>query len=186
LEIHGELAYIEDFQKKYTDGQGNIFSSTYDTMSYLFGVRYLSQRETTYIFEYYRNGTGFTKEEFSDFYRLINRAYQSYLTNGSEVLLGKAMNLSKGNYGRPNPMKDYLYLRISQKEPFDILYFTPALTTILNLRDFSFSISPEVSYTAITNLELRLKANFLVGARDTEFGEKPNDFRLEFRARYYF
>jgi len=186
LEIHGELAYIEDFQKKYTDGQGNIFSSTYDTLSYLFGVRYLSQRETTYIFEYYRNGTGFTKEEFSDFYRLINRAYQSYLTNGSEVLLGKAMNLSQGNYGRPNPMKDYLYLRISQKEPFDILYFTPALTTILNLRDFSFSISPEVSYTAITNLELRLKANFLVGARDTEFGEKPNDFRLEFRARYYF
>jgi len=186
LEIHGELAYIEDFQKKYTDGQGNIFSSTYDTLSYLFGVRYLSQRETTYIFEYYRNGTGFTKEEFSDFYRLINRAYQSYLTNGSEALLGKAMNLSQGNYGRPNPMKDYLYLRISQKEPFDILYFTPALTTILNLRDFSFSISPEVSYTAITNLELRLKANFLVGARDTEFGEKPNDFRLEFRARYYF
>jgi len=186
LEIHGELAYIEDFQKKYTDGQGNIFSSTYDTLSYLFGVRYLSPRETTYIFEYYRNGTGFTKEEFSDFYRLINRAYQSYLTNGSEVLLGKAMSLSQGNYGRPNPMKDYLYLRISQKEPFDILYFTPALTTILNLRDFSFSISPEVSYTAITNLELRLKANFLVGARDTEFGEKPNDFRLEFRARYYF
>jgi len=100
--------------------------------------------------------------------------------------LAKAQNLSQGNYGRPNPGQDYLYLRVSQKEPFDILYFTPALTTIVNLKDSSFSIAPEVTYTGITNLELRLKAMFLVGGAETEFGEKPNDYRLEFRARYFF
>lgn len=186
FEIHGEFAYVQDFSKRYTDAQGNIINLTYDAMSFLLGIRYLSQRETTYIIEYYRNGTGFSKEEFADFYRLVNRAYESYLDTGSAALMGKVVNLSQGNYGRSNPMKDYLYLRISQKEPFDILYFTPALTTILNLRDLSFSISPEISYTAITNLDLRLKAYILIGARETEFGEKPNDFRLEFRARYYF
>jgi hypothetical protein len=49
-------------------------------------------------------------------------------------------------------MKDYLYLRISQKEPFNILYFTPAITSIVNVNDKSLSISPELLYTGITNL----------------------------------
>lgn len=186
LEVHGEFAYIEDFQKRYMDAKGNILSSTYDTASYLLGVRYLSQQETTYILEYYRNGTGFTKDEFRDFYQFVGRAYDNYLSTGSDTLLGRALNLSQGNYGRPNPMTDYLYLRVSQKEPFDILYFTPALTTIVNLNDSGFSIGPELAYTGITNLELRLKATFLVGGRETEFGEKPNDYRIELRARYYF
>lgn len=186
FEVHGEFAYIEDFQKRYMDARGNILSSTYDTASYLLGIRYLSDRETTYILEYYRNGTGFTEGEFQDFYRFVDRAYNQYLATGSEALLGRAVNLSQGNYGRPNPMKEYLYLRVSQKEPFDILYFTPSLTTIVNLHDSSFSITPEIAYTGITNLELRLKAMFLVGGGETEFGEKPNNYRIEFRARYYF
>ena len=186
FEIHGEFAYSEDFQKRYMDAKGNILSSTYDTVSYLLGVRYLTQRETTYILEYYRNGTGFTKDEVQDFYSFVDRAYDQYLATGSSAFLAKAQNLSQGNYGRPNPMTDYLYLRVSQKEPFDILYFTPALTAIVNLNDSSFSISPELAYTGITNWELRLKATFLVGGEETEFGEKPNDYRIELRARYYF
>lgn len=32
------------------------------------------------------------------------------------------------NSSRPNPGRDYLYARFSLKEPFDLLYFTPALT----------------------------------------------------------
>ena len=83
-------------------------------------------------------------------------------------------------------MSDYLYLRISQKEPFDILYFTPAITTILNLNDRSFTFSPEMVYTGITNLDLRLKASFITGSTGSEFGEKPFDFRLELRVGYYF
>ena len=83
-------------------------------------------------------------------------------------------------------MTDYLYLRISQKEPWDILYFTPAVTWIFNADDRSFSISPELLYTGITNLELRLKGTFLVGDDFSEFGEKQNDYRVELRVRYYF
>jgi len=37
-----------------------------------------------------------------------------------------------GNSGRPNPLRDYLYLGVSLMELFYILYVTPALTTILN------------------------------------------------------
>jgi hypothetical protein len=56
----------------------------------------------------------------------------------------------------------------------------------VNAEDWSYSLSPEIMYTGVTNLELRLKATVLAGDRLTEFGEKPNDWRAELRARYYF
>jgi len=41
-------------------------------------------------------------------------------------------------------------------------------------------------YTGITNLDLRLKAGFIAGENLSEYGERPNDYRVELRARYYF
>ena len=54
------------------------------------------------------------------------------------------------------------------------------------MTDKSFSLSPELLYTGITNLELRMKASFITGERLSEYGEKQNDYRVEFRMRYYF
>ena len=48
-------------------------------------------------------------------------------------------------------------------------------------------MTPELLYAPITNLELRLRTGFLVaGQRNSEFGEKQNDWRAELRVRYYF
>ncbi len=79
-------------------------------------------------------------------------------------------------------MRNYLSLRVSRKEPLDLLYFTPSITLIQNLDDGSRSLSPELSYTGITNLELRLRAFSLSGNRLSNFGEKQNERRLELRA----
>jgi hypothetical protein len=57
---------------------------------------------------------------------------------------------------------------------------------MMNLNDGSCSLTPELLYAGIINLELRLRAGFIIGTRNTEFGEKQNDYRLEFRAGYYF
>jgi len=186
FEVHGEFAFINDFKKRFIDSDGSVFEDEYDAKSYLLGIRYLTEKEATYIFEYYRNGTGFTSAEMKDYFSFINKGYDSYISTGSDTLLKKAVTITEGNYGRPNPMRDYLYLRVSQKEPFDILYFTPSITWIFNITDKSFSLSPELLYTAITNLELRLKASFIAGERLSDYGEKQNDYRIEFRARYYF
>jgi hypothetical protein len=121
-----------------------------------------------------------------DYFNFIDKGYDLFLKNGNDSVLKKAGSVTEGNYGRLNPAQDYLYLRVTQSEPFNILYFTPAITTIMNLKDYSFSMSPELLYTGITNLELRLKPSFLVGRGNTEFGEKLNDYRIEFRARYFF
>jgi hypothetical protein len=184
--VHGEFAFINNQTKKTIDSQGNISESKFDAKSYLLGVRYLTASDTTFILEYYRNGTGFSHLEMKDYFSFIDKGYDLFLSNGNDSLLKKASSVTEGNYGRPNPMQDYLYLRVTQKEPFDILYFTPAITGIMNLNDKSVSISPELLYTGITNLELRLKGIALVGQNGSEYGEKANDYRVELRVRYYF
>ena len=186
FEIHGEFTVIEDHRKRFIDESGTIFEKEFDAVSGLAGIRYLTERETTYILEYYRNEAGFTTDEMSDYFSFINTAYDSYLASGSDLLLKKGLNITEGNYGRMNPAREYLYLRISQKEPFDILYFTPSVTGILNINDKSYTLSPELLYTGITNLDLRLKAGFIGGDRLSEYGERQSDYRVEFRMRYYF
>jgi hypothetical protein len=186
FEIHGEFAFINDFEKRFIDSSGNLLDKQYDAKSFLAGLRYLTENDTTYILEYYHDGTGFTAGEIRDFSSFIDTGYDSFLSTGSDALLKRAASITQGNYGRSNPMREYLYLRVSRKEPFDILYFTPSATWIVNLSDKSFSLSPELLYTGVTNLELRLKAAFLAGERLSEYGEKQNDYRVEFRARYYF
>jgi hypothetical protein len=121
-----------------------------------------------------------------NFYSLIDHAYLSYLLTGDDSQLKFLSGEASLAYRTFAPMQDYLYFRISQKEPWDILYFIPSLTGIYNFTDQGFSLTPELLYFPITNLELRAKITILLGKGGSEFGEKQNDFRLEFRGRYYF
>jgi hypothetical protein len=185
LEIHGEWAYLINVETRFVNEQGQLFSRTADVMSYLLGLRYLTPQETTFILEYYRNGTGFMQREVQDFVTFVDDSYAAFQRTGDASGLERARTLAQGVYGRPNPMRQYLYFRASQKEPFDILYFTPALTSIVNLTDGSFNIIPELIYSPVTNLEVRLRGVGLFGGQGTEYGERQNDYRLELRVRYF-
>jgi hypothetical protein len=184
FEIHGEWAYINSYPKKILDEAGISYDEEETGSSYLLGIRFLTKTNTTFFLEYYRNGKGYTQGEMENYYGAIERAYEMFLETGDENDLQMASSLS--DYRTFTPARNYLYLRISQKEPFNILYFTPSITSICNLKDRSFSLAPELLYAPVTNLELRAKAMFLLGKKGTEFGEKQNDFRLELRFRYYF
>ncbi|MDO9243593.1 MAG: porin, partial [Rhodocyclaceae bacterium] len=179
LEIHGEWAKIRDFELRSVAPSGAVTTERRNVTSYLLGLRYLTEQDTTYILEYYRNGTGYTETQTQDFYRLIDNLQTNPL------LLNPARQISP-SYARANPGERYLYLRASQKEPFDIVYFTPSITLIGNLDDRSYSLTPELLYTGITNLDLRLRASWLSGKAGSEFGEKQNARRVELVARYYF
>jgi hypothetical protein len=186
LEIHGELARTEDTQRQATTATGQTTVTRSAATSWLLGTRYLTTLDTTYILELYRNGPGLSEEEMRGFTQFVDNAYAQYLATGNDAALARAANLARGGYARPNPGRSYLYLRASQKEPFDILYFTPAITVIANAEDRSTSIAPELLYAGINNLELRLRAFFLNGDAGSEFGERPNSRRLELQARLYF
>ena len=91
FEIHGEFAYIDDITKKTIDSVGNKTETIYDAKSYLLGIRYLTESDTTFICEYYWNGTGFTEEEMEGFFGLVDSGYNSYVTSSDETLLNKAI-----------------------------------------------------------------------------------------------
>jgi len=186
IEVHGEYARIDDFTRSTITADGSSHQTVYDTASWLLGLRYLTEKDTTYILEYYRNGTGFTEQEMGDYFTFVHNAYDLYLSTGNDALLQRATAVTEKSYGRANAGREYVYLRVSQKDPLDILYWTPALTMIVNAEDRSYSLSPEISYTGITNLDVRLKGMILAGDRLSEYGEKPYDYRVELRARYYF
>jgi hypothetical protein len=185
VEIHGEWAYLSEVETPVLDAAGNLTRTSSSARSYLLGLRYLSESEVTTILEYYHNGAGYTENELRDYYAFVHTAYDQFVATGDRTLLMRASSV-RSAYVRANPGRRYLYLRSSWKEPFDILYFTPSLTVIANLDDGSRSVAPELLYTGVTNLELRLRLFFLSGDRLTDFGEKQNNRRLELRARYYF
>jgi hypothetical protein len=187
LEVHGECAYMPGVTKLYLDNGGMVRNTRINAFAALGGIRYLTDIETTIIIEYYYNGSGMSFPKMRNYYFLIDKAhYIYYMTRRNELPFRLAEALTEGSYGKVNPMKNYLYLRISQKEPFDILYFTPALTVMFNIDDISFSLMPELLYAGINNLELRFRYTFLWGGRYSEFGEKPADHRWDLRVRYYF
>jgi len=184
IEIHGEGAYWTEYSKRVVDDESALDQKKRDGCSYLLGIRYLTKSNTTFFLEYYRNGRGYTQKEMEDYYSLIDSGYDMYLMSGIEDELDLASSFT--GFRTFSPAINYLFLRILQKEPFNIVYFNPSLTSICNLGDGSFSLVPELLYTPVTDLELRARAMFLVGNRGTEFGEKQNNFRLGLRIRYYF
>ena len=131
------------------------------------------------------NGTGYSETEARQFYQFVDTAFTQLDQTGNNALVQKVESLSQGGYGKPNPGKDYLYLRAQVKDALGIVYFQPAVTAMVNLQDGSFQLTPELDYTGVKNLELRLRLFLLQGGSGTDFGEKQVSRRLEFYARYY-
>ncbi len=177
LEFHGEWARTRAVDRATIDATGAISRSSADTTSLLLGLRYLTPGDTTLIAEWYRNGNGYARDELSDFLRLA--------ASGNPALLARARLVAPA-YTRPSAGREYFYLRASQKEPFDIVYLTPAITLMINRADRSWSLTPELAYNGFTNVDLRLRATWLGGGALTEFGEKPNARKIELSARLYF
>ena len=186
FEIHGEAAYVPEAERVILDEEGQPVRRSDSAASYLAGIRHLTEYDLTSIIEYYYNGLGFTEEELDRFYQRVAVGAEQRTLTGNAALLRQMQQLAAQGYARPNPGRHYLYARFSLKEPFDILYFTPALTTIFNLEDQSFSTTPELTYTGITNWELQLRFSLLNGGRASEFGEKQNSNKLELRVRSFF
>ena len=76
--------------------------------------------------------------------------------------------------------------RFRERFPASFFHQDVVAHQIANTGDRSYSIAPELLYTRVTNLELRLRAIVLRGGAGTDFGEKQSDRRIEFRVRWFF
>ncbi|MDZ7592145.1 MAG: hypothetical protein U5L05_15995 [Rubrivivax sp.] len=183
LEVHGEWARSLDATRRVLGGDGTVTSEQRHLDSWLLGARYLTASEITVLAELYRNGAGYSQTQLARFYNLLDAAFAA---GGGQNLQALARSLAQAGYGRANPGRDYAYLRISAKDPFDWLYVTPSLNSIVNLDDQSWQLTLELLYTGWQNVELRLRGILTQGDEATEFGEKPAAQRLELRLRWYF
>ena len=183
LEVHGEWARTLGAPRNTVSANGVASSSRTNFNSWLLGARYLTAGEVTWIGEYYRNGAGYSADQLDDYYRFLDTALDPY---ASPALADKARAVAQSGYGRSNPGRDYFYLKASVSEPFGWLYGAASITAMTNLHDGSYQITPEVSYTGFTNVELRGRIIFLGGQGHTEFGEKASSSRFEVYARLYF
>jgi hypothetical protein len=111
FEFHGELAVINNLKIGSVNEGGEGSHRRLDAVSYLLGLRYLTEKETTYILEYYRNGTGLTRDELKGFFRFVENSYEIFTTTGNDAGLRRARQMLKGAQGRPNPGQHYLYFR---------------------------------------------------------------------------
>ena len=186
FEVHGEAGYKLDVSRTVLDSSGQATSSRQNQLSYMLGIRYLNTIDTTFIAEYYHNGAGYNADELDAFFAYQDHAYRQWLATGNDAYMERANMATRPYYSQRNFGEDYFYLKITQKEPFDILYFSPWLTVIMNLQDLSFNLQPGMTYTPVTNLELNFRVGFPVGPSGTEFGEKQDVARPEIWVRYYF
>ncbi|MBC2694412.1 MAG: hypothetical protein HF982_03870 [Desulfobacteraceae bacterium] len=186
FEVHGEFAYLNKIKQAYLSKTGTIIKRERSVKKYLLGLRYLTESDITTIIEFYHNGNGFSETELDNFYQLVDNAESRFLSSGNNTFFQIAEDISQKGYGSPQAGRNYLYLKVNQKDPFDILYFTPGLIAILNLDDQSYSVTPEMLYTGFTNWELRMRFSFLNGGNLTEFKEKQNKNKIEFRLRHHF
>jgi hypothetical protein len=83
-------------------------------------------------------------------------------------------------------MKDYIYAKISQPEPLDILYFTPSIFVLYNLNDNSETIGGEFNYSRFKNVNLKLKYNLLFGNVNSEYAGKISSEKISLLMEYVF
>jgi opacity protein-like surface antigen len=181
LEAHAELSYNQNAQR-YTIVNGNLHSAQENRFSYLLGLRYLHESNTTVILEYYHNGLGMNRGEYENYADFLANAANS----GNATSAQQALRLNQQYFRTSTLMEDYLYMKLTIPEPFDLLYFTPSLYSIYNLNDNGFLLSTPLSYKPVTNFEFIFWPAILIGAEASEFGQKMVQQRMELWVRVFF
>jgi hypothetical protein len=184
--IHGEAAYITDVTLLDVTPDCKVRQEEpQSAYSYVAGLRYRTERDVNVIAEYYYNGAGNRLASQQRFYDCVHRAWEA---DDPSLLADLPLrgDLDQGPFTKPNAMRRYVNLRAWWSEPYNLLYFVPGIQVLYSVDDHSYSISPELNYDGIDDLSLRLRLTVPFGDALTEWGEKPNDYKVELRLRYYF
>lgn len=181
LEIHGEVSYDKDGTKAFVQNN-EILQKKISGTSYLFGLRYLTNLNTTIIAEYYRNNRGLNETEFTDVLNFLGNAMDS----GDPEIVSQTRLDFTSRFQTRTFMRDYLYIKVSQPEPFSWLYSSIGAFTIYNLNDNSFTLSAQLGYKPFTNFEFLLWPTLFWGDDNSEYGSKQFETKVETWLRFFF
>ena len=180
-EIHAEYVFTKEVSTDWLNSDFAIESTADDTHDYLFGTRFLFETNTTLIIEYLHKDAGLNAEQMMSFFDAVESAISD-----NPDLLPAIKQYQSESFNSQFLMKDYLYVKVSQPEPFNILYFTPSVYVLYNLNDNSEMIGGEFNYSRFNNLNLKLKYNMMFGEDNSEFGEKISSNKISFLMEYVF
>jgi hypothetical protein len=181
VEIHGELTYSANVAR-IAIANNSLVATTANGVSYLLGLRYLHESNTTLIAEYYHNEFGLSASEFDSYTRFLGSGTQG----NDPILMQHVANVHQTYFRGSNLMKDYAYLKLTKPEPFDWLYFTPSVFIIYSVADRSFLLSATMIYKPVTNVEFILWPTLVSGGENTEYGSKAFRQRVEVWMRVFF
>jgi hypothetical protein len=122
---------------------GEYAKVLHEGYSYLLGLRYLTDFELTIISEYLYQSQGLTKSEIET----------------SSIIA-------------PFVAKDYVITQVTQKEPFNWLYFYLYYKNMLNLQDRSQQNRVGAGYSFKNNTDIDVSYNINSGGSLSEFGKK--------------
>jgi hypothetical protein len=182
--VHAELALRRDFQKYTYEPDGSLAASRKDAPSLLLGLRYVNSMDTTFILEYLHNGEGLDRQEMQGYLDGIKAGIAAWAQGDPAPL--RASRAAASLFNKNSVMRDYLYLRVFHKEPFGLLYVTPALTVLANVDDNSLTINPELTWSPRQNYDLKAKLAFPLGPGNSEYGSKLHHVRGEVTLTRYF
>ena len=155
-EIHAEWAYEDVSEHWYLDQEYALQRRSQSATNFLLGTRYLASTNTTIIAEYLHNDAGYTQSEMENFFDAADVA----INTENRQLLSSVKSFQKDQFSGQFLMQDYLYLKISQPEPFDLLHFTPSAFLIYNLNDDSVRFGSEFKYSRFTNIDLTVRQQY--------------------------
>ena len=181
LEIHAEFSHaVDEIKLAFNDTM--LTNRKTNGGSYLLGFRYLNRFNTTIIGEYYHNNSGFSKNEFVTSMKRLH----SFIDSNTPEVIDQAKIEMSTVFRSKTVMRDYLYIKINQPEPFSWLHSSVSVFTIYNLNDNSYLVSPQLSYKPYTNFEVILWPFLFCGGKYTEYGSKQFQKKLEIWMRFYF
>jgi hypothetical protein len=151
-------------------------------VNFAVGVNYTFPEDSKVTLEYYRNSEGYDDAEFDEFVRFVETEANNYREMKDENSKNK---LLKANQLLVNRIRqNYLSLAYDRPNTFDD--FFPHLGAIICLDDGSSLINGAVTYNVRDDTSITLDARAYLGDSDTEWGMKPDDYRIFGKLIYYF
>jgi hypothetical protein len=147
-EIHGEWAYIKNSNSSVFSNESTMVTQSRPANNIVAGTRYLAPFNTTFILEYLHIGSGYSPDEMDGYWAAVN--YVAASSNPQRIQ--SVLRANASYFNSQFITTDYVFFKASHPDPFNFVYFTPSIYSIVNILDRSMMAGVEMTYSRSRNL----------------------------------
>jgi hypothetical protein len=181
-EVHGEWAFIKNSNFALFSDESTIANQSHSANNLVAGTRYLTPFNTTFILEYLHVGSGYAKDDMNEYWKTLNYAN----TSSDPKRIQSVLQTNSKYFSSQFITTDYLFFKAIHPDPFNFVYFTPSIYSIVNILDHSMMVGLEMTYSRSKHLLLTGRYIAFLGKNESEYGSKPVQYRVELRAKWSF